>query len=178
MVNPLERIEYNGEVYRRTNAKWVDSRNITVHESLQRTLNRLYLETVDYSSYSVEELVKEGDRLKESSSYQSAIAFYEKATLECDEKTLNYILPRITSCYRKCNMPRKVIELFSLTRSKYGTGFITPVLLTSVAAAYCDLKEYENALRCCKWAYRNFGGEFSSSLSNVWARIKKESGLE
>ena len=46
-------------------------------------------------------------------------------------------------------MPRKVIDLFSETKRKYGTDFITPVLLTSVAAAYCDLKEYENALRCC-----------------------------
>ena len=74
-------------------------------------------------------------------------------------------------------MPRKVIDLFSETKRKYGTDFITPVLLTSVAAAYCDLKEYENALRCCKWAYKKFGG-FNPNLSNVYTRIKKESGLE
>ena len=173
----MEKIEYNGEIYRRTKSKWVDSRNFNVHESLQRTLNELYIETIDFSAYSVEELVQEGDKFKDSSSYKNAIAFYEKATVDCDEVTLRYILPRITSCYRKCNMPRKVIDLFTDVKGAYGTDFITPVLLTSVAAAYCDLKEYDNALRCCKWAYKNFG-EFNSSLSNVWARIKKESGLE
>ena len=174
----MDKIEYNGEIYRRTNSKWVDSRNLVVYESLQKTLNDLYIETLDYSAYSVEDLVKEGDKFKDSSSYKSAITFYEKALAICDEVTMKYILPRITSCYRKCNMPKKVVELFSLIKREYGVGFITPVLLTSVAAAYCDLGEYDNALRCCKWAYRNFGGEFNANLSGVWARIKKESGKE
>jgi tetratricopeptide (TPR) repeat protein len=135
------------------------------------------LEQLDYSQYSTSELVAEGDKLKESSSYASAISFYEKALEDCDEVTHKYILPRITSCYRKNNMPRKVIDLFTETKSKYGTSFITPVLLTSVAAAYCDLKEYENAMRCCKWAYKTYG-EFNHELSAVYGRIKTESGLE
>ena len=75
-------------------------------------------------------------------------------------------------------MPRSAIELFSFAKNKYGDQFITPVLLTSVAAAYCDLGEYENALRCCKWAYKRFDAQFDASLRNVFARIKKESGLE
>lgn len=173
----MDKIEYQGIVYRRTNSKWVDDRNLIVHEALQNKLNHLFIENLDCSEYSAEELIKEGDKFKESSSYSIAISFYEKAILNCDEKTLYFVLPRITSCYRKCNMPRRVIELFSDTKKKYGTDFITPVLLTSVAAAYCDLEEYNNALKCCKWAYRRFGG-FNPNLSNVWARIKKESGLE
>ena len=173
----MDKLEYKGEVYTRRNAKWVDSRNLVVYENLQKVLNLLFLENLDYSGYTVDELVAEGDKLKESTSYMSAVKFYEKALEDCDEVTYQYILPRITSCYRKMNMPRKVIDLFAETKRKFGTDFITPVLLTSVAAAYCDLHEYENALRCCKWAYKTFG-EFSPNLSNVWARIKKESGLE
>lgn len=173
----MDKLEYKGQTYLRTNARWTDMRHIAVPETLQRILNSLYLENLDYSGYSVAELVAEGDRFKESSSYESAIAFYEKAIDLCDLKTLQYILPRITSCYRLCHRPYKVIELFSSVKAQYGEVFITPVLLTSVAAAYCDLKEYENALRCCRWAYKNFG-EFDANLSNVWARIKKESGLE
>jgi len=42
--------------------------------------------------------------------------------------------------------------------------------------AYCDLREYENAIKCCKWAHKTFG-EFSPNLASVWARIIKESGL-
>ena len=173
----MDTLEYNGEVYTRRNAKWFDSRHLVVYENLQQTLNRLYLENLDYSGYTVDKLVEEGDKFKESTSYTSAIKFYEKALEDCDEVTYKYILPRITSCYRKNHMPRKVIDLFTETKRMFGTDFITPVLLTSVAAAYCDLQEYENALRCCKWAYKTFG-EFNPNLSSVWARIKKESGLE
>ncbi len=174
----MDKIEYKGEIYTRTSAKWVDDRHLVVHESLQRELNKAYLQTVDLSTYSVEELVCEGDKFRDSSSYSKAIVFYEYAAKECDLETLSYILPRISACYRKCNTPRKTIELFSDARKKYGADFITPVLLTSVAAAYCDLGEYDNALRCCKWAYARFGGEASQSLHNVFSRIKKESGLE
>lgn len=170
-------IEYNGEIYTRRNAKWIDDRNIVVYDALQNILNHLYLQSLDYSNYTIDELVVEGDKLKESTSYSSAIYFYEKALEKCDEQTHKYILPRITSCYRKCNMPRKVIDLFTKTKKLYGANFITPVLLTSVAAAYCDLKEYENALKCCRWAYKTFG-KFDSDLSNVWRRVKKESGLK
>ena len=133
---------------------------------------------MDFSSFGVEDLVAEGDKLKESFTYDCAIAFYEKAINLCDEETLKYILPRITSCYRAERRPKKAIELFAYAKEKYGEEFITPVLLTSVAAAYCDVKEYENALRCCRWAYKRFGAEFDPNLSNVFARIKKESGLE
>ena len=174
----METVTYEGRTYRRVNARWVDSSNFIVNETLQRELNHLYLETLDYTSFSVEELIEEGDKLRDGSSYRQAIIFYEKATADCDESTLKFVLPRITSCYRKCNMPRSVIDLFTTLKRRFGEGFITPVLLTSVAAAYCDLQEYDNALRCCKWAYKNFGGKSDPNLIHVWARIKKESGLE
>ena len=174
----MEQIVYEGESYRRVNSKWVDSSNLVACESIQKILNRRYLETLDVSSYSIEELVAEGDRLKESTSYQAAITFYEKAAESCDEQTLAYILPRITACYRKCNMARSAIDLFSFAKSRYGSAMMSHALLTSAAAAYCDLKEYENALRCCRRAYKHLNGQYNSNLSAVWGRIKKESGLE
>ena len=142
----MDKLEYEGQIYYRTTAKWTDDRHLVVHESLQRKLNQLYLEAADTFAYSVEDLLREGDKLKESGSYEAAIKFYEKAEADCDERTLSYILPRISSCYRHCHMAEKAINLFSRAKSKYGEDFITPVLLTSVAAAYCDLREYENAL--------------------------------
>ena len=169
-------IVYNGKTYTRNNSKWVDRDCMVVHETLQRELNRIYLKTLDFSSYGIKELLDEGDKFKASFTYDAAIVFYEKAVELCDEETLKYILPRITSCYRHEKKPRKAIELFSYAKGKYGEDFITPVLLTSVAAAYCDLKEYENALRCCKWAYKRYGGDIDPSLMNVFMRIKKESG--
>ena len=174
----MDRIEYNGRAYTRNNSKWLDRDNMVVHETLQIILNQMFLKTLDLSSYRLYDLISEGDKFKESYTYDYAIAFYERAIELCDEETLKYILPRITSCYRHEKRPGKAIELFTEAKGKYGEEFITPVLLTSVAAAYCDLREYENAMRCCKWAYKRYGGDCDPSLSNVYARIKKESGLE
>ena len=173
----MDEIVYRGKRYTRSSAKWVNSDYMVVHENLQIELNKEFIKTLDLSEYSVEELIEEGDKFKESATYYSAIKFYEEAMQNCDEEATAYILPRISSCYRHAHEPRKAVEMFALMKKKYGEGFITPVLLTSVAAAYCDLHEYENALRCCRWAYKRFGG-FTANLSAVYGRIKKESGLE
>ena len=174
----MAQLIYEGRTYTRNNSKWVDRDCFVVNETLQRILNKLYEQTLDFSQYSLSDLITEGDKFKASYTYDTAIMFYEKAVEKCDEETLKYILPRITSCYRHEKRPKKAIELFSYAKSKYGEDFITPVLLTSVAAAYCDLKEYENALRCCRWAYKRFDGETDPNLRLVFMRIKKESGLE
>jgi hypothetical protein len=88
----LDTIEYNGEVYRRTKTKWVDSRNLVVYDGLQNILNQLYLKTLDYSNYSIDELLAEGDKLKESNSYSSAIRFYEKCGLVPQKTIMEMIL--------------------------------------------------------------------------------------
>jgi tetratricopeptide (TPR) repeat protein len=174
----MAEIVYNGKTYTRNNSKWIDRDHMVVHKALQQELNKLYLKTLDLTSYSLKDLISEGDKFKDSYTYDYAIAFYEKTVELCDEETLKYILPRITSCYRHEKRPKKAIELFSYAKGKYGEYFITPVLLTSVAAAYCDLKEYENALRCCRWAFKRYGGDIDPNLSSVFDRIKKESGIE
>lgn len=166
----LVTVEYNGEIYTQRNSKWVDCCNCVVCDALQNILNQLYLKSINYSNYSIDELVAEGDKLKECTFYSSAIHFYEKALEKCDELTHKYILPKIIFCYRKCHMSRKVIDLVAETKRLYGINFITPVIWTLVAAAYCDLKEYENALKCCRWAYKT-SGEIDTNLSDVLKRI-------
>lgn len=174
----MDKLEYQGKTYFRFDSKWTNSKYIVVHEELQKELNESYINSLDLSSYSTSMLIREGDKLKDSTSYSAAIILYERTIKDCDEKTLSYILPKLTSCYRYCFMPRKTINLLSFAKAKFGDQIITPVLLTSVAAAYCDLHEYENALRCCRWAYKKYGGHGDPYLANVFARIKKESGLE
>ena len=68
------------------------------------------------------------------------------------------------------------MDLLSEAKAKYGEEIINQVLLTSVAAAYCDLGEPENALKCCRWGYKilkDCNGEQSLELSNVFLRAKK-----
>lgn len=176
----MEEIVYEGKRYVRysEDGKWTDSSYMVVPQTLQITLNQMYMQSKDFSDYEAEDLVKEGDRFKNSETYASAVLMYEKAIEICDENTVKYILPRITSCYRALHMPQKAITLFAETKKKYGESFLSAVLLTSVAAAYCDLKEYENALRCCRWAYKNCDGDASGELQSVFGRIRKETGWE
>lgn len=172
----MESIEHNGKTYNRYTNKWVDKNNMVVHQSLQMELNSLYAASLDLSGMNPWKLIEEGDKYKEDESYIIAIRFYEEAIESCDAKTLKYILPRISSCYRNAKSPQKAINLFAETKSKYGIEMITPVLLTTAAAAYCDMLEYENAQLCVNRAKKQLRGEFSIELNLVESRIKK--GLE
>ena len=169
----MESLEYNGKMYFRYTNKWVDGNNMVVHLSLQHELNGLYANSLDLSGMSPQELVNEGDKYKKDESYLLAIRFYEEALDSCDKKTFKYILPRISSCYRKAHSPQKAIDLFAKTKKIFGVEMLTPVLLTTAAAAYCDLCEFENAENCARRAYALCNGNCSDELVSVLARIKK-----
>lgn len=168
--------EYNGKTYHRNNSKWIDGNHMIVPLYLQHILNTLsFADDIDAISY--EEAKSEGDKYKASESYSLAIKYYEEALKKADDRSrISVILPRITSCYRKNAQPSKVIDLLSKVKADFGDDIINKALLTSAAAAYCDLGEPENAIRCCRWAYRvlkNENGERSLELANVFARANK-----
>ena len=83
----MDKIEYEGKTYVRNNSNWLDSHYVAVPETLQRILNRLFTETIDYSEYSEEELIAEGDKFKDSASFELAVSFYEQALDICDAHT-------------------------------------------------------------------------------------------
>lgn len=116
-------VVYKGKTYTRNNSKWVDKDCMVVHETLQRELNQIYLQTTDFSSYGLKELIDEGDKFKASDTYEPAIAFYEKAIELCDEETLKYILPRITSCYRQEKKTKESNRIIFLRKKKIRRGF-------------------------------------------------------
>lgn len=167
--------EYQGKLYTRNNSKWVDKDHMVVPVYLQHILNTLTFDEDEALSY--EEAKSEGDKYKAGESYKLAVKYYEEALKKADNfPRVATVLPRITSCYRKIGEARKAINLLSEVKSKYGEDIINTPLLTSVAAAYCDLGEPENAIRCCKWAYKTLkseSSEGSAELSNVFTRAKK-----
>jgi len=169
--------EYEGKKYRRNNAKWVDRDNLVVPLYLQNILNRISFEQSDLKNMSYEDAKLEGDKFKKSESYVLAVKYYEQALDKADTlRKTAVVLPRITSCLRKIKQPRRVVDLLSEAKEKYGEEIIDQVLLTSVAAAYCDLGEPENALRCCRWGYKILrigNGEQSPELSNVFLRANR-----
>ena len=173
-----ETIKYEGEIYSRRNGQWVDSLGTIVCENLQKNINRQFAEKLDSGNMSLEECIAEGDNFKNSTSFGLALKFYEAAVVKADRVTLSYILPRITSCYRKTGQAQKAIKVLTHASERFGGNMITPALLTSAAAAYCDLRDYKRAKKCCDRAYAASNGNSTDEISLVYKRIRKESGQD
>lgn len=169
----MEILIYEGETYRRSNGHWINSQYIMVHEGLQRDLDKAFVKSLDVTKLSTKECINEGDKFKQNGSAFIALKFYEQALLTANCTTMAYLLPRMTSCYRQMGQAQKVIDILSLASKNFGKEMVTPPLLTSAAAAYCDLKDYVRAKKCCDRAYAS-GGRGNEELSNVYNRIKKE----
>lgn len=164
---------FEGNTYTRHSEKWLDSRNMVVHEGLQKDLNHEFAKQLDPTKLSLPDCVEHGDRFKSSSSTGLALKFYEEAVKKADRNTMAYILPRMTSCYRQNGMPQKAIDILTYASNTFGKDMVTPVLLTSVAGAYCDIGDYVRAKKCCDRAYAQLNGKRSEELSLVYKRIQK-----
>ena len=173
-MKEYEKLEYLGETYTYRSGEWVDSKTFVACESIQNKLNKLYAENIDITMLSMKDIIIQADKFKASSSYDLAIRFYEYASKEADKNTLAHIMPKLTSCYRKNNRPDKAIWLLTFANHKYGPSIVTPALLTSAAAAYCDLRDYKRAIRCCERAKTNLNGHITEELRMVYKRIQSE----
>lgn len=173
-MKEMEKIDYRGATYSYIGGKWVDSKFFVVCDSMQRELNESYVQKIDLEKLELNEIIKLADYFKQSTSYELAIRLYEYVTELADKRTLAYILPRITSCYRKANYPKKAIILLTIANKKFGPDMVTPALLVSIAAAYCDLGDYKRALACCKRAQAGMGNTLHDELRLVYDRIHKE----
>lgn len=168
----MDKITFEGKTYVRQTIKWLDSNNTVVHEGLQRDLNIEFAKQIDPETLALEQCVAYGDIFKKSCSGTLALKFYECAAQKADYQTMSYILPRMTSCYRQIGQAKKAIEIITFAKQKFGQEMITPALLTSAAAAYCDMEDYARAKKCCDRAYAS-GGNGAEELSLVYKRIDK-----
>ena len=172
------KIELDGEVYYYNNGVFTDSSFIEVDVTTMKKLSGLLFVDTDYKNLSKNELLKFVTEAKEVAQYQLTkdACIYGMEKYEDDPFFITRILPVITSCYRLVGDPKGAIEI----ASKYLNSFKyeSVALLTSLAAAYCDIKDYDNALKCAKKAYAKQGGGTGSKteLSLVFMRIKKEMG--
>lgn len=72
--------------------------------------------------------------------------------------------------------PEEVIKINKEAYGICGKSVFSVPLYTSIAAAYCDLEEYEKARQFCDIAYAEQGGGIGikTELSLVYQRIEKE----
>jgi len=170
----MDQFEYKGQKYRRYNDEWVDECYQIAPLAAKAELDKMYADSLELDSYSTQELVKIADVFKSNESYYLAAKHYKEALLRGTIEECKFIYPRLTSCLRKMNRAQEAVEMLTFIKQKYGLNMITPVLLTSVSAAFCDLKRYDDARKCYKMAVARLHGNVSPELINVKRRIEKE----
>lgn len=170
-----QELKYEGRVYFKRNGKWYDKQNyIEASINLQNRLNSFYNNNINFENMDYFDIIKIADGYKKSESFILAIKAYKKAMEKTKEiKEIKYILPRIVSCYRKNNQSRDAIEEYIDMYESYGYSILDPVLLTSVAAAYIDVGQYEKAKKCANQSYAMLDGKCSDELYFVYQRLNK-----
>lgn len=171
--NGVDTIAYEGKKYVRRNQKWTEN-NVIVQEPLQKKLNRILANSMNPLETTAKELINNADKFKESGDYESASKQYMEAMVRSNRNEYSSILPRLSSCYRKLGKPKKSISLMDEAVSTYDNRIINSAMLTSVAAAYCDLKQWGEAKKYANKAYAVSGGKADVELMNVFSRIKAE----
>lgn len=171
---PEVTIEFEGKTYtRHNNQYWVDEQQQVVPLSVQEALDKRLAMQIPIEKYPSHKLVSLADDFKKNESYSIAAKYYKEALKKATRSERFYIFPRLTSCYRAMGAATEVVKLMTSIKKNYGLEAITPVLMTSVAAAYCDLEEYDNAKKCADRAYVMMQGNISPELQKVYARIRK-----
>ncbi len=96
-----------------------------------------------------------------------------------NEYFVDMTLPILTSMYRLIGKPQLAIDAAEEYVRKLDVSY-SVALLTSVAAAYCDLGDYASAKKFADLAYATQGGGKGekTELSLVYARIRKLSAGE
>lgn len=166
-------ITFEGKEYVRRNQKWTEN-NIIVPDPLQKTLNKILAENMNPLETTAEELIINADKFKESGDYLSAAKQYMEALVRSNRNQYASILPRLSSCYRKLGQPEKALVLEEEAVSIYGNKILNHAMLTSIAAAYCDLKKWDDARKYANRAYAVSEGRADVELMNVYSRIKAE----
>ena len=123
-----------------------------------------------------ERLLNEGNLAYKKDDYNKAVICYEdalKLVTDGNKSKFKSILPMMGRCYRQIGNPSSVIDLATEVKQKFGREFITSVFLTTVAAAYADMREYGKAHVCVNEAIRLENGKISGPLQAVIDRIAK-----
>lgn len=169
----MEKYLCEGKTYYYQNGKWFDSSYISVHQSMVSKLNKL-LDKDKIVQQDFSEACKTIDRAKEEGNLTLALEMSNRLIVECRTWDIQLLLPRITSIYRAIGNPNKAIQVSDEYIEKYGKEVYSPMLFTSIAAAYCDLGDYVKAKEYADRA--NVMGKTSneSDLIVVYKRIKSK----
>ena len=171
----MQEIELDGEIYYENKGKYYNSSFLEVESETKNLLVRMVLWSVDYKSMGQNELVKFIYKIKETEEFNLCIdiCLFGLGKFGNDEFFVAKILPIVTSTYRNLNKPENAINIAKEQRKKFKCESVA--LYTSIAAAYCDIGEFETALKFANAGYALQGGGmgYKNELSLVYKRIEK-----
>ena len=173
----MKKLIYDGTTYYYQDGKLYDKSFLEIPKAASLPILSNYYAQVDYSEFSEQELINYIKAIKNSELYTLCINVISFGANKFSDSLnyLNIVFPIVTSCYRLSENPQKAIDFWISKKDKYRSILSNP-LLTSLAAAYCDVKNYRMALYCAKKAYEMQGGKigYKNELSLVYERIRKE----
>ena len=170
----MDKYYIDGEEYIFKNGKWLTSSFMIPPLAIVNKLNKMMQSSGNIEKMRMDELLEVVDNSRERENYRLAEQALERAMTIAKEDEIKIILPRLTSNYRKQGKPQEAIDVSEKYLSQYGTMLYSPMLFTSIAAAYCDLGDFVNARLNANRARSLSGSQSSVELISVYSRINKE----
>ena len=173
----MKKIIYEGENYYFNKGAIYDSSFIEMPKSVSQKVLKEYYKSINYEildEAALQEFIKD---LKNSEIYEDClkVIHYGLDKFNTSVDFYQVVFPMITSCYRALKEPQKAIDFWMENKHIFKVCLSVP-LLTSLAAAYCDVGDYVLAKKCADRAYAIQGGglNYKNELSLVYKRIQKE----
>ncbi len=177
MTNELIVLEVDGKTYFYNGKYFFDEFFILLEGAELHKVSESYFKDISYETLKAKELIAFVKELKDKELYVKAkkVMEYGMEKYSRDENFYYHILPIYTSCCRKMGCPQEAIEK---ARKCFYKAELSPMLCTSLAAAYCDIKDYEKAKKYALMAYAKQGGGqgYKNELSLLFLRLRKETG--
>lgn len=173
----FKEVMLDGEIYYLYGKQWVDSSFIAVPTQISQKIIRQAYANFNFYVAPLPQLKEIVVEAKEAGCYDIALkavdSIIEKAE---DFSTVKAYISVKTSCLRSMSDPRGAIAFCTEMKQAYGSSILNTAALTSVASAYCDLGDWDAALKTAKYAYAKQGGGvgYSNELSLVFKRIEAE----
>lgn len=173
----MEKIVYEKGTYYFNDGVVYDENFIAVPSGESKKILRDYYRGDDYKNLGEADFLARLKNLKAGELFGECLEAIDFGLAKFCGSTNFYriVLPMVTSCHRMAGNPQKAIDFWNENKaicSEYASG----PLMTSLAAAYCDVGNYELAKKFANRAYAIQGGskDYATELSLVYQRIKNE----
>ena len=169
----METYELDGELYYYIDGQWLTTAYMDAPADKIGRLNKLLLERVEIKAKgkSVDELLSILDGAKKSGNTALAVKAGKWVLDAATKDEVSLLLPRIASTFRRLGRPQDAIDVTLENLDLCGKAVASPMLYTTLAAAYCDIGDVDLARHYADQASELFGGDSSPELIELYRRL-------